>query len=250
LQLDRSPAARFVVDSTHLPLNFGSLMRILALETSGRDATLAVIEGEANGAVRVVAEAAVVGPERSAQFLAPRTKELLAQVGWEPAAIALVAVTIGPGSFTGLRIGVTTAKTLAYAVGAEVMGVNTLAVIAEQAGDGGSPVWAVMDAQRQELFAAKSVGGRIIGDVEVLTSSKWFHELSAGDRVSGPVLQRLASSLPKGIDVADESRWQPMAATVGAIAWREYQQGRRDDLWKLQPKYYRQSAAEEKAGLR
>ena len=44
-----------------------------------------------------------------------------------------MAVAVGPGSFTGLRIGVTTAKTLAYAVGAEVIGVNTLAVIAEQA---------------------------------------------------------------------------------------------------------------------
>ena len=52
--------------------------------------------------------------------------------------------------------------------------------------------------------------------------------------------------LPEGIRVADPSVWMPRAATVGAVAWHDYQAGRRDDLWRLAPQYYRKSAAEEK----
>lgn len=223
-------------------------MRIVAIETSGKDATLAALEGEYGGTARVVGEAAVVEPERTARFLAPRLKELLASIDWQAASIQLVAVVVGPGSFTGLRIGVTAAKTLAYAIGAEVIGVSALAVIAKQAPDGAAPLWAVMDAQRQELFAAKFDAARnMLSDVRVLTQSEWLAELNAGVLVSGPVLQKLQTNLPKGVECIESSLWTPQAATVGQLAWREYQAGRRDDLWNLLPQYYRQSAAEEKA---
>src|SRR5205823_153504 len=81
----------------------------------------------------------------------------LATANWLPKEVELVAVTVGPGSFTGLRIGVTTAKAFAYAIGAEVVGVNTLDALAAQALPSPSPLWAILDAQRQELFAAKFV---------------------------------------------------------------------------------------------
>ncbi|MEX2092035.1 MAG: hypothetical protein WD971_05125, partial [Pirellulales bacterium] len=103
-------------------------MRILAIETSGRDASLALLEGgDGNGdgdrgdgnrgdgnrgdggAARLVGEVAVTGPERTAQILAPRLSDLLQTAGWPTATIRLVVVAVGPGSFTGLRIGVTTA---------------------------------------------------------------------------------------------------------------------------------------------
>lgn len=225
-------------------------MRILALETSGRDATLAALDGRAGAAAQPLAELAVVGPERTAQFLAPRTEELLRQVGWQPRDIELVAVAVGPGSFTGLRIGVTTAKTLAYAVGARVIGVNTLAAIAAQAPADAAPLWVVMDAQRQELFAAKFDAARNLAVApEILTQPAWQNLLQAGDHVTGPGLRRLRIDLPNGVHTVPHDAWQPMASTVGQLAWQDYQAGRRDDLWQLVPLYYRQSAAEEKRGL-
>src|SRR4051812_4115512 len=101
------------------------MFRILALETS-----------ELSGSVAAAMDGDVVGelnldPRlRSAQSLAPAIRTLLDQVGWRPQELALVAVTVGPGSFTGLRVGVATAKVMAYAAGADVLGISTHAAIA------------------------------------------------------------------------------------------------------------------------
>jgi tRNA threonylcarbamoyladenosine biosynthesis protein TsaB len=64
--------------------------------------------------------------------------------------------------------------------------------------------------------------------------------------VTGPGLARLINRLPTGVVALEERLWQPRAAVVGRLAVRYYTQGRRDDLWKLVPRYYRRSAAEEK----
>lgn len=227
-------------------------MRIIAIETSGRDASLAALVGDIDDdAARLVRQVVVTGPERSAQVLAPRLNDLLQAIDWPAKSIQLVSVAVGPGSFTGLRIGVTTAKTLAYAVGAELIGVNTLAVIASQTLPPAGPLWAVMDAQRQELFAAKFDLQRTpIGETQILTQPEWLATLAPGDQVTGPGLRRTQSALPAGIEIVDESKWQPMADAVGQLGWREVRAGRRDDLWKLVPMYYRPSAAEEKAAKR
>ncbi|NLF09025.1 MAG: tRNA (adenosine(37)-N6)-threonylcarbamoyltransferase complex dimerization subunit type 1 TsaB [Pirellulaceae bacterium] len=100
-------------------------MRILALETSDKTGGAAAIDG-----CNVLAELTLDQNLRSAQSLAPAIKNLIEQVKWQPADVQLVAVTVGPGSFTGLRVGVTTAKIFAYAVSAEVLGVDTLESVA------------------------------------------------------------------------------------------------------------------------
>ena len=73
---------------------------------------------------------------------------VLETVGWKPGDVELVAVTIGPGSFTGLRVGLATAKTFAYAVGARMLGVDTLETIAAGVPGDVAAVSAVIDAQR------------------------------------------------------------------------------------------------------
>ena len=89
-------------------------MRILALETTEMAGSLAAMHDR-----KLLAEIELDSKQRTAQSLAPGMKTLLAEAGWRPTDVELVAVTIGPGSFTGLRLGVTTAKTFAYAVGAD-----------------------------------------------------------------------------------------------------------------------------------
>lgn len=225
-------------------------MRILAIETTGRDGSIAALSGQAAG-VRLLRQTMLTGEQRTAQSLAPALQTLLAEVDWSPQAVELVAIAVGPGSFTGLRIGVTMAKTLAYAVGAEVIGVNSLAALAAQAPPSPAPLWTVMDAQRQELFVARfnARGHDCVAtecDTTIAPQDKWLAQLQPGDCVIGPALRRLAPRLPAFAVPVPEELWQPTAAAVGRVAWHAYQAGQRDDIWKLGPKYYRPSAAEEK----
>jgi tRNA threonylcarbamoyladenosine biosynthesis protein TsaB len=220
-------------------------VRILALETTEKSATVAALEDR-----RLLGAAQLDPTRRSAQTLAGGMKRLLADVGWRPADVQLVAVAVGPGSFTGLRVGVTTAKTLAYAVGAEVMGVNTLEVIAAQTPADAAAVWAVLDAQRNQVYAARFVrtqeGLRTDRATEIRDVDAWLAMLTPGDVVSGPVLGKLAGRLPPGVVAVAAELWSPAAEQVGRLALVHYEAGERDDLWRLVPHYYRKSAAEEK----
>jgi tRNA threonylcarbamoyladenosine biosynthesis protein TsaB len=87
------------------------------------------------------------------ESLLPMIDALFARVGWRPGEIARWAVGIGPGSFTGIRIGVATVKGIQLATGAELVGVTSLDAIAAQAeASPGDVVIAVLDALRAELF--------------------------------------------------------------------------------------------------
>ena len=221
-------------------------MRILALETSGTLGSVAVLE---NGVL--LGQTDLLPPRRSAQTLIPAVAELLAAVGWKPADVELVAVTQGPGSFTGLRVGVTAAKTLAYAVGAEVLGVDTLGVVALQVPPDAKLVCAVLDAQREQLYSAtfhRAAGGElaVARATHIVDADRWLAELTAGATITGPGLSRLADRLPGHVNIAPPECWSPQATAVGQVAWRDYLAGRRDNLWKLAPNYFRTSAAEEK----
>jgi tRNA threonylcarbamoyladenosine biosynthesis protein TsaB len=221
-------------------------MRILALETSGQGGEVALLDGET-----IVATQMLDPAQRTARTLTPGMQAILARAGWQPREVQLVAVTIGPGSFTGLRVGVTAAKTLAYAIGGEALGVDTLEAIAAQAPVAASgKLWAVLDAQRSQLFAAEFVvaseAWEVSDPARIIDNEQYLAALAPGDIVTGSGLKRLASQLPPQVVVVEESLWTPRAATVGRLAWRDYRLGRRDDYWMLAPRYLRQSAAEEK----
>jgi tRNA threonylcarbamoyladenosine biosynthesis protein TsaB len=223
--------------------------RILAIETSGRHGSVAALVGSADGA-RLLKQHCLSGEERTAQILAPSIQKLLEDLAWPSGSIRLVAATVGPGSFTGLRIGVTTAKAFAYAIQSDLIGVHVLETIAIQAPPSEAPLWAVMDAQRQELFAARFTRDRsgLVTEHEtsIVSQVGWLNSLKPHDRVTGPALRRLISRLPDEIDVVPEEFWQPTAETVGQLAWKNYLAGQRDDIWQFVPQYYRTSAAEEK----
>jgi tRNA threonylcarbamoyladenosine biosynthesis protein TsaB len=219
----------------------------LALETTElAGGVAAAIDGKALQCIRLDPR------QRSAQSLAPAVKAVLEKTQWRPADVQLVAVTRGPGSFTGLRVGVATAKIFAYAVGAEVLGVDTLEVIAAAAPAEVEAVSAAVDAQRGDVVAAtfrRNREGRLepAGPARLTPIDDWLSALPPGMIVTGPVLKKLAGPLPPGIENLDPALWAPTAENVARVAFQHYQAGRRDDLWQLVPIYSRRSAAEEKA---
>jgi tRNA threonylcarbamoyladenosine biosynthesis protein TsaB len=219
-------------------------MRMLALETSSPAASVAILEDG-----QLLGETAFDPQQRTAQAFAPAIAKQLAEAGWRPRDLELIAVTVGPGSFTGLRIGVTAAKTLAYATGAQLIGLNTLHVIAAQSPTGMTEVCATLNAQRQQLFAAtyrcRDLLWEAVRPTAIVDNSAWLQSLAPGVVVTGPALARLRQQLPGGVVVVEETCWLPRAATVGRLGYLTFQAGTRDDLWKLSPQYFRKSAAEE-----
>ncbi len=221
-------------------------MNILALETTNWIGSVAAMTDG-----KLLLELELNPQQRTAQSLPPGIATLLERVGWKPADVQLVALTIGPGSFTGLRIGVTMAKTFAYSVGAEVLGVNTLETIAEAAPADIHTIMAVIDAQRGDVVVrtfSRGPEGFFLptGDQQLISIDRWLQDLPAGMAVTGPALTKLASRLPAHVIALDEKYWTPRAALVAQLAHRQYAAGRRDDLWTLLPQYSRRSAAEEK----
>ena len=179
---------------------------------------------------------------------------MLEQVGWRREDVQLVAVTLGPGSFTGLRVGVTTAKTFAYAAGADILGIDTLEAIAAEAPVELRRLAVAVDAQRGQVAAAVL---RRRDDnwfdweesMRLVDIDAWLSSLSDGTAIAGPILRKLKDRIPKRLEVVSPKFWHPTATGVARLAARDYAAGRRDDLWQLVPKYSRRSAAEEKHDL-
>jgi len=220
-------------------------MRILALETTEAIGTVAaMLDGD------LVAEQSLDTDLRSARSLAPGIQRLLKTIGWRPIDVDLVAVTIGPGSFTGLRVGVTTAKTFAYAVGADIIGIDTLEAIAAGVPDEIDAVTVVLDAQRRELTVAtfrRDDSGRFRAEAaeRIVATTDFLADPPPDTVLAGPILRKLRDHLPDGTEVVDEAYWAPRASVVARLAAMEYAAGRRDDLYTLAPKYSRRAAAEE-----
>lgn len=221
-------------------------MRLLAIETSDLVGSLAAFDG-----ANLLAERDLPRNQGSAQSLAPALRDLLREVGWPPDQLEVVAVTVGPGSFTGLRVGVTTAKVLAYSTRAEVLGIDTLEAIAAGCPPEIDHLAVAMDAQRGQVVAGtfrRDPDGWLAasGPWQLADLEPWLAALPAGISLAGPVLSRVSQSLPDGVRLVDPRHWSPKAASVGRVAARRYAAGERGDLWTLVPRYYRRSAAEER----
>jgi tRNA threonylcarbamoyladenosine biosynthesis protein TsaB len=206
-------------------------MHILALESSGKWGSVAAADGP-----RLVGQLTLNPAQRSAQSLAAGIRELLDSTGWRTSDIEL------------------TAKTLAYSLGARIVGLNTLEVIAAQAGCTWPRLSVAIDAQRGQVFAATfevTAQGtwQMVHGPCLLDEENWLGELTPGMAASGPAVARLAGRLPAGIALVDEQDRTPRADAVAQLAWKRHQQGAYDDVWQLAPLYLRKSAAEEKLGL-
>lgn len=133
-------------------------MIVLGIDTATADTAVGLLRADGSLHTRRHVPAPGDRPGHVAQIL-PLARELLADAGIAWTALDRVAVGVGPGTFTGLRIGVATARALARTAGAEVVAVSTPAVLAAGSGHDG-PVLAALDARRGEAFAAAWADGR------------------------------------------------------------------------------------------
>ena len=222
-------------------------MRTVLFETSTSRGEVGVAEDD-----RLLEQCALAVARKHARNLVPTLGDLLAGQEWSPKTIELVIVGIGPGSYTGLRVGVVTAKTLAYATGAALLGIDSMAVLAESAPADALRIATIADAQQGLVYATlfeRVAPGAVSAPVratEILDAHEWASQLPEQTYVTGPGLTRHAKLVGSNAILAPEEHWQPTVQALLSVGWREYQAGRRDDLWSLEPSYLRPSSAEQK----
>ena len=224
--------------------------RALALETSGRTGAVALARDG-----RVVAEETFAHGLKHAAGIIPIIDRLSRGVGWRPGDIEEVYVSAGPGSFTGLRVGVTVAKTLALATGAKVVAVPSEQVLVRNAPAGWERAVIVLDAKRGQIFTAvfENVGGEPVvregahlGTLrEVLgRTARPVHLIGEGI----PYHRGEIGEGEEGVIVTPEALWQGSAGAVAEVGFAMARRGQFTDPDALVPVYIRVPEAEEKWG--
>ena len=128
-------------------------MLLLGLDTATAVTTVALVQWASGADIQVLGELSHVDPRRHGEVLPVQIDQVLSEAGVKPADLDAVAVGIGPGAFTGLRVGLATAQTLGQALQVPVHGMSTLYVLAFATGRD-EPFAVVTDARRREFFWA------------------------------------------------------------------------------------------------
>ncbi len=230
--------------------------RLLIIETSGSPGWVALARGPRVYGRRTL-DQPVAQPgaqaRRHARDLAPAVRDLLQEQSWRPDDITAVLVSRGPGSYTGLRVGIMSAKAFAYASGCLVLGIDTFAAIALQSG-GASPVSVIADAQQGKVYDRQF---RVApADLPVAQTplairplAEWLDSLAEDVRITGPGVRSFRDRLPAERIVAQlvaEELWDPTPESLLHLGLARLARGEKDDFWQLEPLYLRPSSAEEK----
>lgn len=216
-------------------------MRVLGIESSGTRGGVALLDGERVLGVRVFEKGMVHGRE-----IAPAIRAILDEAGLAPAAIELVACDVGPGSYTGLRVGLAAAKGLALALGRPVVGVPSLDVLADAALGRARVVVPALDAKWDQIYGAVYEDGRRVTDYLAEKPAAFAARVPPGAFVLGDALDAYGELFR---DVARASRdlWDPRPERVALLGGRRYAAGERHDAARLSPLYLRPTEAELKA---
>ncbi|MEO0085480.1 MAG: tRNA (adenosine(37)-N6)-threonylcarbamoyltransferase complex dimerization subunit type 1 TsaB [candidate division WOR-3 bacterium] len=219
--------------------------RFLGIETSGTTTAVAVVSE-----TEVLAETAETGTAHN-EILFRLIARIFEVTGTRPAGLAGIGVTTGPGMFTSLRVGLSAAKALALAHGTPLAGIDTFAALAASVGAIDPPVLTVVDARKQQVYAALFRGtARVFGPL-LATSAELAARVAAatrrGDRLvvagSGSGLC-MPSLLTANLAATDSGVGVPSAAVVGRLARTRIADCCSDDVGRLEPLYLRRTDAE------
>jgi tRNA threonylcarbamoyladenosine biosynthesis protein TsaB len=222
-------------------------MNILAVDTSISAGSVALYNEQGHQG-----EVLLFGLRKHSERLMDQIDFLLKSTGINLQQIGAFAVTLGPGSFTGLRVGITTVKTLAMACEKKVIGINTLDLLALEAGSSEGWICPVINAFRGDIYTSLYESGPT-GPIKV--GGDWLIKPSAlTDKICGPTIFTgevdLAISEIRSISYP----WKrvpaqlsiPRASVAAEDAYRRIQNGEGVDPDALYPYYIRRSDAEEK----
>jgi tRNA threonylcarbamoyladenosine biosynthesis protein TsaB len=213
---------------------------LLAIDTSTRNVGIAVYDG-----VQVLSESIWASQDYHTVELAPAIAEILARAGQHMQDIKLLAVASGPGSFTGLRIGLAVAKGIALACHLPIIGIPTLDIVAEsQPISAGIPMVAALQAGRERL----AVGWYTVSDghwqlkppIEIMDALKLTRLINEPTLVCGELTeeqQRTLARKYKNVILASPAHSIRRPSLLAELAWKRWLAGEVDNPATLSPTY-------------
>jgi len=221
---------------------------ILAIENSGLCGSVALVT-----ATGCLAEYSLISPKTHSKRLLNAIDAILSGTGNELAGVDAVAISIGPGSFTGLRIGLATAKGICMAAGKPLIDIPTLEGLAAQLSVQPRQICAVLDARKKEVFAAcykvkadqtlQTTMAPTACSPDQLAEAIIEPTLFIGDGVQlyGDLFQEKLSDLYHPVPA---TLYFPRANVIGFLAQKRYQRKKFADVLEAAPLYLRASEAE------
>ncbi|MEQ9763440.1 tRNA (adenosine(37)-N6)-threonylcarbamoyltransferase complex dimerization subunit type 1 TsaB [Streptococcus sp. ZJ151] len=188
-------------------------MKVLAFDTSNQTLAVALLDGE-----QLQAETCLTVKKNHSISLMPVIDFLMQQVGWQPADLDRIAVAQGPGSYTGLRVAVATAKTLAYCLKIDLVGVSSLQALALPVASSAVLV-PLIDARRQHAYVGFYQGGQAIAEDHYASIDEIIEQAKSYDHVCfvGEVdafVETIATDFPEATYEAS----LPSAYEIGKLA--------------------------------
>ena len=223
-------------------------MRVLAVDTSSNVATVAVMENDL-----LLGEYILNHKKTHSQKIMPMIEQLLSDLELTANDIDIFAAAVGPGSFTGLRIGVATVKALAHAVGKRVVSVGTLEALAYNVPQCEHIIVPIMDARRNNIFTASYIwdeGFKEIGEPEGITIEEcveacgnFLETVFVGD---GAIIHKdyIVEKLGDKAIFPHGAVLNSRASSVAAIAMERAKRGETQSYLEMKPYYIKKSQAE------
>ena len=224
-------------------------MPILAIDTATLVSSVAVATDK-----KLLAELTLQTKLTHSEVLMPHIEQILSMTKVKKNELDAIAVSIGPGSFTGLRIGLATAKTIAYALDIPIIGVSTLAALAYHYPVGDVYIAPLLDAQKGNVYISLYTweDGQLHQAYEPTVKS-FDDVLAAGQRLDKPVVFLGEKAVAKADEIkaaggniimAMPHMVMPRAANVAMLGLDLMAKGKQDDVMSLEPLYIRRSEAE------
>lgn len=221
---------------------------VLGIETATALGGVALV----SAAGELLGEITMRGSESHAERVLPAIDVLLQTHGLTPRDVAAVAVSRGPGSFTGLRAGIAAAKGLAFSLGVPLYGVPTLAALAANVPPLGGTVCAALNARRGEVFRAYFRSGpsgpEPLGDEALVSAESLAGELPEKCLVVGLAADAVPGRFPGSVRFSAAHLGHPRAALIALLGARDLRAGRASELGTLAPRYLRAPDAEQARG--